>query len=153
MGERLSRRHRDEGSISLVAVGFAIVVAMLLAVVIGGSRVFLAQRDLAGAADSAAAAAAQAVSEQAVYTGSAGSELPIDPVAAKAVVADYVVRAGLTTAFDDFAVLAVQVDGTEVTVRFTARAPVPLGHMLSDAWADGYPVTASATARSPFSAP
>jgi uncharacterized membrane protein len=145
-----ARIRRDEGQVTVAILGFAMIILLLLAVVVSGSRVFLGQRDLAAAADSAAASAAQAVSEPAVYGGVAGAELPIDPEAAQARVAEYVVLAGLVDHFDDFAVVAVTVTGTTVTVTFTARAPMPYGGLLNDEWDGGYPITATATAHSPF---
>lgn len=131
-------------------VGFAMIVLLLLAVVVSASRVYLSQRDLVAAADAAAASAAQAVSEAAVYGGHDGPELPIDPAAAERRVGEYVALAALPARFDGFAVVSVVVQGTSVTVTFAARAPMPFGAMLSSDWVDGYPVRATATARSPF---
>jgi hypothetical protein len=113
--------------------------------------VFLGQRDLAAAADAAAASAAQAVSESAVYAGGAGADLPLDPATAEQFVVDYVTTASLSSHFDDFALVDVSVVGTTVSVTFAARAPMPFGAALSDEWADGYPILATATAHSPFS--
>lgn len=141
---------RDGGQVTIAVIGFAMVVLLLFAVVVSGSRVFLGQRDLGAAADSAAASAAQAVSELAVYGDAAGLELPIDPVAARVRVAEYVALAGLATHFEDFAVVAVTVSGATVTVTFSARAPMPYGGMLKQEWDGGYPITATATAHSPF---
>jgi uncharacterized membrane protein len=146
----IPRDRREEGQVTVAVLGFAMIVLLLFAVVVSGSRVFLGQRDLAAAADSAAASAAQAVSEPAVYGDAAGAELPIDPVAAQARVAEYVALAGLVDHFDDFAVVAVTVSGSTVSVTFTARAPMPYGGMLSKEWEGGYPITATATAHSPF---
>lgn len=140
----------DHGSVSVLVIGFGLVVLLLLAVVVSSSRVYLAQRDLMAATDAAAASAAQAVSEPAVFGGEAGAELPIDPVGAQARVTEYVGAAGLMSRFDGFTVVAVVVEGTAVSVTFAARAPMPFGAMLSSEWADGYPVQATATARSPF---
>jgi uncharacterized membrane protein len=145
-----ARSPRDQGQVTIAIIGFAMIVLLLFAVVVSGSRVFLGQRDLAAAADSAAASAAQAVSEPAVYGDVATLELPIDPAAAQAQVAEYVSLAGLADHFDDFTVVAVTVNGTSVTVTFAARAPMPFGGMLKDEWDGGYPITATATAHSPF---
>ena len=145
-----SGARRDDGQVTIAVIGFAMIVLLLFAVVVSGSRVFLGQRDLAAAADSAAATAAQAVSEPAVYRDAPGAELPIDPAAAKARVAEYVALADLASHFDDFAVIAVTVRGATVSVTFSARAPMPYGGMLSAEWDGGYPITATATAHSPF---
>jgi uncharacterized membrane protein len=144
------RRRSDEGQVTLAIIGFAMVVLLLFAVVVSSSRVFLGQRDLAAAADSAAASAAQAVSEPAVYGDLAGPELPIDPGAARDRIAEYVALASLADHFADFVVVDVSVTGATVTVTFAARAPMPYGGMLSDEWEGGYPITATAIAHSPF---
>ena len=144
------RDRRDDGQVTIAVIGFAMIVLLLFAVVVSGSRVFLGQRDLAAAADSAAASAAQAVSEPAVYGDVVGAELPIDPAAAQARVAEYVGLAGLTESFADFTVVAVSVSGATVSVTFTARAPMPFSGMLSAEWEGGYPIIATATAHSPF---
>lgn len=134
----------------MLVIGFALIVLLLLVVVVSASRVYLTQRDLMAATDAAAASAAQAVSEPAVYGGEIGAELPVDPGGAQARVTEYVGAAGLPARFDGFTVVAVVVDGTAVSVTFAARAPMPFGAVLSSDWADGYPVSATATARSPF---
>ena len=147
---RLTYGAPDRGSVNVIIVGFAMIVLLVVAVVISASRVYLTQRDLVGAADAAAASAAQAVSESAIFTGDFGSELPLDPVAAQARVRDYVAVAELASRFDGFAVVAVAVTGTSVTVTFTATAPMPFASVISSEWSDGYPLQATATARSPF---
>lgn len=146
----IPRDRRDDGQVTIAIIGFAMIVLLLFAVVVSGSRVFLGQRDLAAAADSAAASAAQAVSEPAVYGDVSAAELPIDPAGAQTRVAEYVALAGLADYFDEFAVVAVTVSGVTVSVTFSARAPMPYGGMLSDDWQGGYPITATATAHSPF---
>ncbi len=148
--QRCPRLADDRASVSVLVIGFALIVLLLLAVVASSSRVYLAQRDLMAATDAAAASAAQAVSEPAVFGGEAGAELPIDPAGAQARVAEYVGVADLASRFEGFTVVAVVVEGTAVSVTFAARAPMPFGAMLSSDWADGYPVRATATARSPF---
>ena len=146
----IQRDRRDDGQVTVAVIGFAMIILLLFAVVVSGSRVFLGQRDLAAAADSAAASAAQAVSEPAVYGDLPGTDLPIDPTAARARVAEYVALAGLAMSFDDFAVVDVTVSGAAVSVTFAARAPMPYGGMLSEDWDGGYPIRATATAHSPF---
>jgi Flp pilus assembly protein TadG len=145
------RLGRDDGQVTVVLIGMAVIVLLLLAVVVSGSRVFLADRDLAAAADAAAASAAQAVSEPGIYAGEASTALPIDPAGARDRVAAYVAAAELPAHFDQFAVVDVSVSGATVSVTLAARAPMPYGELLRDEWADGYPITATATAQSPLS--
>src|SRR5690349_21769730 len=101
----MRRLREDDGQVMIVILGFAMIVFLLFAFVVSSSRVFLGQRDLAAAADSAAASAAQAVSESAVYGGGSGQDLPLDPIAAEQYVVDYVTVSGLPAHFDRFAIV------------------------------------------------
>ena len=65
----------------VLIIGYTAIAAVLITVGIDTSKVFLAQRALASAADSAALAAAQGVERQAIYAGAGlrcGQPLPLD---------------------------------------------------------------------------
>ncbi|HSP36831.1 MAG TPA: pilus assembly protein TadG-related protein [Frankiaceae bacterium] len=69
---------REEGSILVLTLGYAVVLLALVLVVVDASAVFLARRSLAGACDGASLSAAQSVDTGRVYTsGVAGSALPL----------------------------------------------------------------------------
>ena len=65
----------DSGSVMILMIFFAAIVAGLLTVVVDVSTVFLGQRELQAVADGAAAAAAQRVDVDALY-GTSGSLEP-----------------------------------------------------------------------------
>ena len=85
------RRHDagDDGSVLLLVLGFAGILLTLVAVVVDVSAVVLAKRGVAGAADGAAVAAAQALDLDAVHDEGLGAQLPLDTGRARARVAAY----------------------------------------------------------------
>jgi len=138
----------DSGQITLLVIGFMLVLAALIGVVVTASRVFLYQRTLAATADGAAIVAANQLDESVFYAGSAGEYLPIEPERARQAVADYVTRADLTRRFDRFG-YDVLTDGRTVTVTFTARIGLPLVGAVTDRYEDGMTITATALAMAP----
>lgn len=140
--------HPERGQTTLLVIGFAAILLVLVAVVVDASQAVLMRRTLASLADGAALSAAQSLAEEALYTSGAGEALPLDPSAARAAVTDYLRRspagdiAGLRVA-------DVSVDPTRVTVVLAAPAELPLVNVVT-ASADGTTVTARATATSPL---
>jgi hypothetical protein len=139
-------RRDDSGQITLMIIGFAVIVVLAIGVVANASKAFVYRRSLASWADGAAIVAAQNVAEDAIYAGPRVDELPISATGARGAVADYVTRNALAERFEAFDV-AVDVDPTAgtVTVEFAARVPLVLA-------GDGVsiPVTADATAVAPL---
>lgn len=77
----MTRRRDDDGQLTLLVIGYTLIAVVLITVGVDASKVFLARRALASAADAAALAAAQAVDRAAVYAGKSGGcdgLLPID---------------------------------------------------------------------------
>ena len=70
-------------------IGFAVVVALLVAVVVDASAAYLRRQGLNSAADAAALAATDGVQGEQVYTQGLGKRAEIDPVAARRYVAEY----------------------------------------------------------------
>jgi uncharacterized membrane protein len=138
----------DSGQITLMIIGFVMIVVLTVGVVANASKAFVYRRSLASWADGAAVAAAQQVAENALYAGPAVDELPISSSDARNAVADYVSRNRLAHRFEDFAV-AVSVDASTatVTVEFAARVPL----VLTGAGDAAIPITAEATATAPLS--
>lgn len=87
---RLHRPSGDDGQLTLLVIGFTMVAAMMIAVAIDASVVFLARQRLASQADGAALAAAQRMDDGA-YFGSAGciESLPVAQGAVDAAIAPY----------------------------------------------------------------
>lgn len=144
---------RDDGQLTILVLGFAVILLMLVALVTDASKIFLAQRSLSGAADAAAVAGANAVDESAVYTGQAGDALPLTSRSVRDAVDGYVADAGLARPdrFNRFAVAAATTqDGVTATVRLTATVPLPFPKLLPRTWRRGYPLAVTAQARSPL---
>jgi uncharacterized membrane protein len=151
---------RDEGSLALLVIGYTFIAAVLVVVGVDVSKVFLAQRALSSAADSAALAGAQAVDRAAVYAGAADcTGLPIDAVSAH-----HAVEAALSDAGDSlrgtFVSLSdpdVQVEAGRVQVRLHGQVTVPFGRVLTTLLPDHsggrVDVSADAAASSALSSP
>ncbi|MBD0292579.1 MAG: hypothetical protein ICV70_03260 [Jiangellaceae bacterium] len=141
-----SARARDDGQITLLIIGFVMIVVLAVGVVANASKAFLYRRSLASWADGAAITAAQSVAEDAVYAGPAVDQLPLSAPEARRVVDDYVARHGLAARFDHLRVgVQVSAGGATVTVQLTALVPFVLAER-----AGGIDVTAHATATAPL---
>ena len=117
---------RDErGSVTPLVIGFTVVLALLVAVVVDASAAFLQRQRLDSVADAAALAATDGIQGEAVYTQGLGTRAEIDPRAAEAYVTAYVAN---TRAAARFPGLAYSVDARSntVVVRFTAPLRLPL---------------------------
>ena len=154
----LSHADRDEGSLTLLVVGYAGILALLVVVGVDVSKVFLAHRALSSVADEAALQAAQSIDRAAVYAGDGGGcgdLLPLDSGAASAAAAG-TVDGDMTDLRHTFAVVAVpeaSVSGGAVTVHLSGDVAVPFGRALAlllPGHSDGrVHVDATATAESP----
>ena len=142
----MPRRGRDDGQITLMIIGFVMIIVLAVGVVANASKAFVYRRSLASWADGAAIAAAQSVAEDVVYAGETVEVLPISAADARRVVDEYVTRNGLADRFDDLSV-AVGVDpaAATVTVEFGVRVPLVLSGDAA-----GIPVSAAATATAPL---
>ncbi len=144
-------RRDDSGQLLVLILGFAVVAGLLVTVVTNASRVFLYQRALSSAADGAALAAAQSVDTAAIYRGGADETLPLDPAAVDAAVSSYLGDAGVAERLPGLAVATTATDGsTTVTVTLTARLELAFLNAVSDQWAGGVPLSATARATSPL---
>lgn len=147
------RPQGDDGQVLLLIVGFAVIVMLLITVVVNVSRVFLVQRGLGAAADGAAASAAGALDEDAVYTGGLDSGVPLDPVEARQRVDTYVAAGDFVARFSGFSVQSVAVTGGSVTVSFGSTVRLPFQALLPGELADGVEVVVAASARTPVQPP
>lgn len=147
---RTGRGDREAGQTLLLVLGYVVLAALLVTLVTDASRVFLAERALAAAADGAAVAAASGVDEPGVYAGSGAGVLPLSAEGGRARVARYVSRAELPARFPGFAVTGVATDGQTATVGLAARVPLPFTGRFLAAWSAGYPISATASARAPL---
>jgi uncharacterized membrane protein len=118
----------DSGQLTLLVVFYGLIAAMLVMVVIDVSKVFLAKRSLAAAADGSALAAAQAIDRAAFYLNGPGTELRLDETAAADAVSRYLEQSGLSGRFEalSFAPPQLSADGRTITVRLHCRVALPL---------------------------
>jgi len=141
-------RREDGGQLMLLVLGYTVIAALLITVVVNVSKAYLYRRSLVAAADGAAIAAANVPDLPRVYAEGQLSELPLGP--SRAVVEQYAVDARLEGRFDGFEVVDVTTDGQTVTVTMRAQVRMPFLNAISSRYDDGYPVMATAIARSPF---
>jgi putative Flp pilus-assembly TadE/G-like protein len=116
----------ERGQVSLLVVGFAILLLLAVGVVVDASAAYLQRQGLDTLADGAALAGADEVRGTAVYEGGLGDELaPLDAAAARAAVHDYFARIG---AYDDYPGLSfdVVIRDRSVVVRVTAPLDLPI---------------------------
>lgn len=127
MAERRPRRRGERGSTTVLIIGFAVVLLMLVAVVVDASAAYLRRQALDNLADGAALAGADAgASGEDVYTAGIDEErLQLFVDSARAGVEDYLTRSG---AFADHPGLqvAVSVDPATRSVTVRLRAPLEL---------------------------
>lgn len=98
---------RDDGTITVMTVGFLVFLGLLAVVVINSSAAFLQRQQLDNLADGAALAAADGLSSDAFYrTG----QVTLDGSAARELVDDYVTGDGIR-------IVRVVADASQVQVR------------------------------------
>ncbi len=116
-------RRDEHGQASVLLVGVLLLGLMAAGLAIDGARMFTARRDLQAVADSAALAGASSIDED-VYRSSAGTDVRLDPVAARAAVSDVLAGSSLppTTRVE----VSVTADRVEVRIERPVR-PLLLG--------------------------
>lgn len=141
------RRRDESGQLTVMVIGFVVIVLLMVTVMANASKAFLHRRSLSSWADGAALVAAQSVSEAAVYAGELGDVVPLAEGEARSAVSGYVSRHGLPGRFTQFSVATVTVDpaGQTVTVTFAARVPLVWTNETTP-FGGGVPISAEATA-------
>ena len=117
---------RERGQVSVLIVGFAVVLLLAVGVVVDASAAYLQRQGLDTLADGAALAGADEVRGTAVYEGGLGEgRAPLDGAAARAAVHDYFARIG---AYDDYPGLSfdIAIRDRSVVVRVTAPLELPI---------------------------
>jgi uncharacterized membrane protein len=140
----------DDGQLLLLVLGYTVIAALLITVVVDVSQVYLSRRSLLAAADAAALSAANEPDLDAIYSGDGAAALPLSARGARRAVEQYAHDAALADRFRDFEVGSVVTDGAAVTVTLRAVVHLPLVNLVTSRWSDGYPVDARASARSPL---
>ncbi|GAB3992755.1 pilus assembly protein TadG-related protein [Nocardioides marmoraquaticus] len=120
------RSRRDEtGSITPLVIGFVLVVAVLVAVVVDASAAYLRRQSLNATADAAALAATDGLQGEQVYTQGLGRTAEIDPRAARSYVAAYLAGSGAARRYPGLDWDVRTTDDT-VVVRLSAPLRLPL---------------------------
>jgi len=145
---RTSAHRRDDGTIGILTLGFAVITIVLILVVSAATSVHLTRMRLAGLADELATDASDAVSSDGYYTATAGEghvRLAQSRMA-NAVVAHLTTRG--TDRLDGVQIVSVDAPDA-VTARVTIAITVyPLfGLEALMPFADGITVTATGQAR------
>jgi len=125
---------RDEGSLTLLVIGYTLIAALLIVIGVDVSKVFLAQRALSSAADAAALAGAQAVDRAGIYAGDPiCADLSVDPSSAQDAVDASVRDAGevLEATFVSLSDPEVRVQAGTVEVQLHGQVAVPFGRVLA----------------------
>jgi hypothetical protein len=131
----------QRGQTSLLVIGFAVVAAMLVAVVVDASVAYLHRQAMSSLADGAALAAADGIQGEQVYVGGLSDRAAVDPAAAEVYVADHLAALGAAARYPGLT-YDVQVISDRVVVR--VAAPVDLPFTLPGA--ERTPVVGSAAA-------
>ncbi|GAB2572925.1 hypothetical protein GCM10027269_31000 [Kribbella endophytica] len=136
------RRERDErGQMTVLIVGFAAIVLLMVVVVTDISKVFLVRRDLDSTADGAVLAAANGLAAIYAQTGSGGNA-QIDPEEARRLAADYLDTVSASERFDGLD-WSAEVTGTTVTVELTSSVELPF---TPPGWQENAEIASSASA-------
>jgi Flp pilus assembly protein TadG len=149
------KRHRagsDDGTVMILMIFFALIVAAVITAVVDVSTVFLAQRQLQSTADGAALVAAQQADTAAIYTGNLGSTVPLVPEQVRNAAMGYAVdpiRVPHNCSATSYRVseAAVGGDGQTVTVTLTCRVPLPFVGAIASLWSDGVLIAETANAQ------
>lgn len=137
----MTRSRPEAGQTSLLIIGFAVVAATLVAVVVDASVAYLHRQALSSLADGAALAAADGVQGEQVYVGGLGDRAEVDPVVAEVYVADYLGALGAAEHYPGLR-YDVQVTGGRVLVRVSAPVKLP----FTPPGVEGAPVVGSTAA-------
>ena len=140
--QRPGRRRNEAGTVTVLVVGFVLVVGLLVAAVVDASAAFLRRQQVNALADGAALAAADGAQGEAVYTAGLGQQASIDPVAAQAYVAAYLRDTGAATSYPG---LTWQVSSSDTEVRVLVAAPLDLP-ITPSGWVGETTVTGTASA-------
>jgi hypothetical protein len=109
----------------VLIIGFTLVIAMAVVVVVDASAAFLRRQALSSLADGAALAAADGLQGEQVYTGGLDDRAHVDPEVARILVDSYLSSVGAGARYPGLS-HAVETDGERVVVRVAAPLDLPL---------------------------
>ncbi len=122
-----ARQRTERGQATVMIVGFAVVLAMLVAVVVDASAAYLQRQGLDAVADGAALRGADlgATGEETYTTGVPDHELRLTPGAVRTAVRSYLADTGAYAHYPGLT-FDVAVDATDHRVVVEIRAPIDL---------------------------
>lgn len=138
----MRRQRSDAGQLTVMIVGFFLVVGLLTAVVIDASVAYLRNQSLNSLADGAALAAVDGIEGEQVYRGDLDDRADIDPKLAERYVQQYLDDVG---AANEYPGLAFDVRSGDERVVVEVRAPLDLP-ITPPGWDDSAVVTGEASA-------
>ncbi|MCW2757924.1 MAG: hypothetical protein JWO46_1670 [Nocardioidaceae bacterium] len=115
----------ERGSVTPLIIGFALILATLVAVVVDASAAYLRRSGMNSLADAAALSATDGLQGDQVYAQGLGKRARIDPVAAERYVEDYLARSGARATYPGLDVRVVT-DDNVVRVRLASPLRLPL---------------------------
>jgi len=139
----------DSGTVMILVIFFAVIIAGLITVVVDVSTVFLARRELQSVADGATISAAQQADLHGVYGGQVAAALPLSAADVDGYIANYVVDPAHLPhechAVPDM--VAAVPDGQTVILELSCKVPLPFVQLVSHMWSDGVTIHVFAQAR------
>lgn len=132
----------EDGQVTVMVVGFFVVVALMCVVVIDASAAYLRRQQLGSLADGAALAAADGAQGLELYEGGLGDLAEVDAAAAQQHVEQYLAAVGAADEHPGL-VASVHTDGTRVTVTLQAPLRLPIS---PPGWDESTTVAGSASA-------
>ncbi len=118
-------RRNERGQTAVLIIGFALVLALMVAVVVDATAAYLRRQSLLTLADGAALAAADGIAGEEVYLGGLGDAAAVDPGAARALAEGYLAQVGAGHRYPGLR-QRVETDGPRVVVHLSAPLDLPL---------------------------
>lgn len=132
---------QDDGQITVLTIGFVIVLGLLTVLVVNASAAFTERRDVLALADRAALTAADGLARDSVYRDGLTDSVVLDPAEARRLIAD-IMPTGTRA--------EVVVAESTVTVRLERDFAAPL---VPPGWSEGAVIVAESTAQLHLAAP
>ena len=119
------RRPSESGQTALLIIGFVLVAAMLVVVVVDATAAYLQRQALSSLADGAALAAADGIEGRQVYTSGLGERAAVDAGTARELAREHLWSVGAQRRYPGI-VDVVDTDSDRVVVRLAAPLHLPL---------------------------
>ncbi len=149
---------RDDGVVSVLILGYTVLVLLLISVVAGASAVHLQRERLIALSDGAALDAADALDVSSYYVDGARPDargMPLTDAGVAASVSAYLARSPQAARLDGLAVIAPtgSPDGRSAVVSLQARARLPILDVVLAPWSGGVRISVTSRSRSTPVAP